>query len=135
VKAVIRCLTRLGNAVRPGLWKVDTYPFLRYIPGYLQELQEGHHEELTLFTSQLDHVRQQIESGDEVTPSFGKYVLERQKELDLSRSEAAYLAGSVFGAGSDTTASGIRISILAAACHPTEQQGVWEELARKERQR
>ena len=31
VKAVIRCLTRLGNAVRPGFWKVDTYPLLRSI--------------------------------------------------------------------------------------------------------
>lgn len=144
VKIVIRCLTRLGNAVRPGLWKVDTYPFLRlalfllflliltptvrYIPGYLQELREGHDEELTLFTSQLNHVRQKIERGDDVTPSFGTYVLDRQKELELSDSEAAYLVGSVFGAGSDTTASGISISVLAAACYPTEQQRVWEEL-------
>jgi len=145
VKAVIRCLTRLGNAIRPGFWKVDTYPFfrsiprillsnnsdlptLRFIPGYLQELQEGHYEELTLFTSQLDHVRQKIERGDEVTQSFGKYILERQKELDLSDNEAAYLAGSVFGAGSDTTASGISISVLAAACYPMEQQRLWEEL-------
>jgi hypothetical protein len=31
VKAVIRCLTRLGNAVRPGHWRVDTYPFLRLV--------------------------------------------------------------------------------------------------------
>ena len=46
----------------------------------------------------------------------------------MSDSEAAYLVGSVFGAGSDTTASGISISVLAAACYPTEQQRVWEEL-------
>ena len=29
VKSVIQCLTRLGNNLRPGLWKVDAYPFLR----------------------------------------------------------------------------------------------------------
>lgn len=29
VKAVTRCLTRLGNAVRPGYWKVDVYPLLK----------------------------------------------------------------------------------------------------------
>jgi cytochrome P450 len=46
----------------------------------------------------------------------------------LSDNEAAYLAGSVFGAGSDTTAAGISISVLAAACYPMEQQRVWEEL-------
>jgi cytochrome P450 len=105
-------------------------PVLRYIPGYLHDLQEGHDEELKLFTSQLNHVRQKIERGDEMTQSFGKYVLERQKELKLSDNEAAYLVGSIFGAGSDTTASGISISVLAAACYPIEQQQVWEELER-----
>ena len=29
VQAVNRCLTRLGLNLRPGLWKVDIYPFLR----------------------------------------------------------------------------------------------------------
>ncbi len=69
-----------------------------------------------------------MECGDEVPLSFGKYLLERQKELELSDNETAYLAGSMFGAGSDTTASAISISILAAACYPKEQLKVWEEL-------
>lgn len=29
VMAVNRCLTRLGVTLRPGVWKVDVYPFLR----------------------------------------------------------------------------------------------------------
>ncbi|KAJ3503289.1 hypothetical protein NLJ89_g8497 [Agrocybe chaxingu] len=29
VRAVYRCLTRLGFALRPGAWKVDAYPFLK----------------------------------------------------------------------------------------------------------
>ena len=29
IQAVNRCLTRLGNTLRPGVWKVDAYPFLR----------------------------------------------------------------------------------------------------------
>jgi hypothetical protein len=74
VQAVNRCLTRLGVNLRPGLWRVDIYPFLRYlsrnvkarsvsdiisryIPGYLQELQDGHAEELKLFKDQLEEVR------------------------------------------------------------------------------
>ncbi|KAF9527924.1 cytochrome P450 [Crepidotus variabilis] len=128
VQAVIRCLTRLGNNLRPGIWKVDTYPFLKYIPGYLKELQDGHSEELGLFKNQLSTVRQQLERGDEVPQSFGKYLIERQKELELSDDETAYLAGSMFGAGSDTTASAISISVMAAACYPEYQQRVWEEL-------
>jgi hypothetical protein len=79
VQAVNRCLARLGNNLRPGIWRVDNWPFLRYvswgyrcyhyrllncrsryIPGYLKELQDGHKEELTLFTSQLNEVREKM---------------------------------------------------------------------------
>ena len=68
------------------------------------------------------------ERGQELPQSFGKYLLERQKELELSDNETAYLAGSMFGAGSDTTASAISISIMAAACFPKAQAKVQEEL-------
>ena len=74
ILAVNRCLARLGNTLRPGVWKVDVFPFLRfesiyylrndashllhrYIPGYLAELHDGHAEELTLFKQQLQGIR------------------------------------------------------------------------------
>jgi len=114
--------------LRPGLWKVDIYPFLRYIPGYLKELQDGHKEELGLFKTQLGLVKAQMERGEEVPQSFGKYLLERQSELELSDDETAYLAGSMFGAGSDTTASAISVAVLASACYPEARAKVQAEL-------
>ena len=70
-----------------------------------------------------------LKEKDQETPqSFGKYLLERQQELELSDNETAYLAGSMFGTGSDTTASAISISIMAAACFPKAQAKVQEEL-------
>ncbi|PFH44843.1 hypothetical protein AMATHDRAFT_72169 [Amanita thiersii Skay4041] len=128
IASVNVCLTRLGNNLRPGIWKVDFYPFLRYIPGYLKELQDGHTEELDLFKRKLYEVRDKLARGEEVPNCFGKYLLERQKELELSDGETAYLAGSMFGAGSDTTASAISITVLAAACYPEAQARVQEEL-------
>ena len=168
ILAVNRCLSRLGNTLRPGVWKVDVFPFLRfesicylpnvashllcrYIPGYLTELHDGHAEELTLFKQQLQGIRLSMvcfylgcflairltelisdgnikEKGQETPQSFGKYLLERQQELELNDNETAYLAGSMFGAGSDTTASAISISIMAAACFPKAQAKVQEEL-------
>jgi cytochrome P450 len=71
---------------------------------------------------------QKKEKDQETPQSFGKYLLERQQELELSDNETAYLAGSMFGAGSDTTASAISISIMAAACFPKAQAKVQEEL-------
>ncbi|KAF8956228.1 cytochrome P450 [Flammula alnicola] len=127
VQAVIRCLTLLGNTLRPGVWKVDAYPILRYVPGYLKELKDGHAEELELFKSQLNEVRMKA-VREEIPDSFGKYLLEKQKELELTDGETAYLAGSMFGAGSDTTASAISIGVLAAACYPEAQAKVQQEL-------
>jgi len=40
----------------------------------------------------------------------------------------AYLAGSLFGAGSDTTAVAIMVVVMAAACHAEAQEKVQEEL-------
>ena len=117
----------------------------RYVPGYLQELRDGHVEELDLFKRQLSEVRLKAvhyhfllvgyhslfvlqERGGQIPDSFGKYLLEKQKELGLSDNETAYLAGSMFGAGSDTTASAISIAVLAAACYPKAQAKVQEEL-------
>ncbi|KAG2024042.1 cytochrome P450 [Coprinopsis cinerea AmutBmut pab1-1] len=130
VIAVNRCLTRLGNTLRPGVWRVDVYPFLRYVPGYLKELKDGHAEELSLFKRQLNVVKQAMDRGEEVPQSFGKYLLERQAELELSDDETAYLAGSMFGAGSDTTASAISVAVLASACYPEAQKRIHEELDR-----
>ena len=43
-----------------------------------------------------------LQENNEARPSFGKYVLEQQAFYHLSDDEAAYLAGTMFGAGSDT---------------------------------
>ncbi|TFK58805.1 hypothetical protein BDN72DRAFT_739591, partial [Pluteus cervinus] len=61
-------------------------------------------------------------------PSFGKYLLEQQASLGPSFDETAYLPVSMFGHGSDTTASGISVGDLTAACYPEVQQRVQEEL-------
>jgi len=40
----------------------------------------------------------------------------------------AYLAGSLFGAGSDTTAVAIMYVVMASACYPKAQEKVQEQL-------
>lgn len=60
VVAVNRCLKRFGQVIRPGAYLVDTYPILKYVPGYLTELRKWHQEELALFQEQLNLVREQM---------------------------------------------------------------------------
>ncbi|KAF8871701.1 cytochrome P450 [Infundibulicybe gibba] len=95
----------------------------RYIPGYLKELQQGRKEELDLFKTHLEE-----DSPTPPPPSFSTYLLSQQKSLALFDSETAYLTGSMFGAGSDTTASAISISVLVAALYPETYARVRVEL-------
>lgn len=60
IQTVHHCLKRLGQTIRPGAYLVDSFPILRYIPGYLTELKKWHQEELALFQGQLDLVREHM---------------------------------------------------------------------------
>lgn len=58
VVQINRGMSRFGQAMRPGAYLVDTYPILKYVPGYLTELKKWHQEELALFQGQLNVVRE-----------------------------------------------------------------------------
>lgn len=127
IPLINRCLVRIGRAVRPGAHIVDDLPWLKSVPFYGKQLRGYHREELALFRRQMQTTRDDIASK-KAPPSFGKYLVERQHELELEDNEAAYLAGSMFGAGSETTGSAISVVIMAAACFPDAQTVVQNEL-------
>ncbi|KAG1740507.1 cytochrome P450 [Suillus paluster] len=112
--------------MRPGAYLVDRVPLLRYLPGYGKQLTEWHHVELKLYRQQLGRVKS--EDQNKAGPSITKTLLEHTEDHQLSPDEMSYLAGSLFGAGVDTTAVGITAAIMAAACHPLAQAKVHEEL-------
>ncbi|EGN97518.1 hypothetical protein SERLA73DRAFT_169832 [Serpula lacrymans var. lacrymans S7.3] len=120
-------LRRFQTLMRPGALYVEAYPFLKYVPGYASYLETWRREESQLFHEQLDRVRGEL-AADQAGPSFARYLLEHQDEHKLSNEEMAYLAGSLFGAGSDTTAVALTVLIMAAARHPEAQARVQKEL-------
>ncbi|KAG1726484.1 cytochrome P450 [Suillus lakei] len=92
-------LLTLFKVVVPGAYLVDTIPWLKYLP----------------WNNNVD-----------IGPSFGRYLLEN--DYGLTESEQAFLAGSFFAAGSDTTAAGICTVLMAAACFPEQQAKVHAEI-------
>ncbi|KAJ7130774.1 cytochrome P450 [Mycena crocata] len=130
VREVNASQARLGAALVPGTYMVDAYPWLRYVPGDLSELRRQHQIELTctLFKSQLESVRAQLAAKKDPKPCFARTIIERQDGYGLSDNEAAYLAGSMFGAGAGTSSSAISIVIMAAAVFPETQHKVQEQL-------
>lgn len=113
--------------MRPGAFLVDRVPLLRYWPGYGKQISEWHREELELYRHQLRRVESEMDQN-KAGPSFTRTLLENAEEHQLSKDEMSYLAGSLFGAGSDTTAVAITVAIMAAACYPAAQAKVHEEL-------
>ncbi|KAG1785059.1 cytochrome P450 [Suillus plorans] len=118
---------RFGQAMKLGAYLVDAYPILRFVPGYRSQLNAWHKEELTFYDGQLDAVQRQMREGT-ARPSFARFILEHQKQYQLEDKGLGYLAGVIFGAGSDTTASAITIMMMAAATHTDVQARVQEEL-------
>ncbi|KAF8549251.1 cytochrome P450 [Imleria badia] len=122
---VIRIHQALRNsqhAMRPGEYLVDLIPLLKWVPGYGRDLKEFHKFEMQLYKEQMD--RERNCSGN----SLMRMLLENTNQHQLERDEMAYLAGSLFGAGSDTSAVAITNMIMAAACYPEAQKRVQEEL-------
>jgi hypothetical protein len=67
VQAINKFGHRLGHALRPGAYHVDSYPILKYFPGQWKRDGAQHHkEELALFAGQLDKVREGIRTGQGV---------------------------------------------------------------------
>ncbi|GHJ87894.1 hypothetical protein NliqN6_4296 [Naganishia liquefaciens] len=128
IQLVNRCGDRLGQTLRPGSFKVESLPWLRYVPNYTKTIDQWHADELALFRGQLDSARQRLKESS--ISCFTRFISEKQQEYRLSDNECAYLCGSLFGAGSDTSASAISIVIMAAAVFPEAQRRVQEELDR-----
>ena len=60
VKGIVRVSQHLGKALQPGAYLVDTYPFLKHIPGYLRHLHKIHEEELVFFHGLIADVKRKL---------------------------------------------------------------------------
>ena len=63
VKGIIRVTRHFNDTLRPGAYLVDTYPFLKHIPGYLRHLYKYHEEELVLFHELIADTKRKIVRG------------------------------------------------------------------------
>ncbi|KAG1748503.1 cytochrome P450 [Suillus paluster] len=116
------------TTLRPGAYLVDSIPWLKYLPWYGRELKRAFQDSKQLYTTRLNRVKQQIQSNEDVGPSFAKYMLQNIQYHNLTEIEMAFLAGGFFVAGIDTTTLSICTIFMAAALFPEEQAKVQAEL-------
>ncbi|TXT09082.1 hypothetical protein VHUM_02556 [Vanrija humicola] len=132
IRKVVEGGKHLGILLRPGNYALfNANAWLRHVPGTLRTVHRWAADELALYRSQLDDVQRLLSvDPSSVAPCFATYLLENKAKFELEDDDIAYLLGSVFGAGSDTSSSAISIVVMAAATHVAEQKAVQAELDR-----
>ena len=100
VKGIVRVSQQLGKALQPGAYLVDTYPFLKHIPGYLRHLHKIHEEELVFFHGLIADVKRKLvrasffERGFEIAQMMATRIRARRPILS---SRTCSRSGRAFG--------------------------------------
>ncbi|KAG2133740.1 cytochrome P450 [Suillus clintonianus] len=128
IREARQLIKRIRFVMHPGAYLVDLIPWLKYLPWYAPELKDEFERTKRLYTDQLNRVRQQMQGNVDIGPSFAKHMLEKEQLYGLTETEMAYVAGALFGAGTEMTAMAICTVLMAAAHFPEEQAKVQEEL-------
>jgi cytochrome P450 len=122
----------------PGKYLVESFPILKYVPDALApwkaDIKARGREEAAANLALVDVVRSDLarakSQGDDIPDSLCKLLLElREKEhIPLSDRNFSYIPASLFGAGSDTTASTLCTAFLALVTHPEALNAAHHEL-------
>ncbi|KAK0442523.1 cytochrome P450, partial [Desarmillaria tabescens] len=96
---MVRDSRRFRMVILPGAYLVDTIPILRWVPGYLAELKRWHQDSLVLIRRCLGRIQTRMDAEEDVPACFRKDLLNNKK---MTFDQAAYFAGAMFGAGSNT---------------------------------
>lgn len=122
----------------PGKYMVETFPVLKHVPDILApwkvDIKNHGREEAAANMALVDVVRSDLarakSQGDDIPDSLCKLLLElcEREHIPLSDRDFSFIPASLFGAGSDTTASTLCTAFLALVTHPEALKAAHEEL-------
>ncbi|KAI4914950.1 hypothetical protein J4E90_004987 [Alternaria incomplexa] len=122
----------------PGKYLAESFPILKHVPDALApwkaDIKARGREEAAANMALVDVVRSDLArakvQGDDIPDSLCKLLLElREKEhIPLSDRNFSYIPASLFGAGSDTTASTLCTAFLALVTHSESLHAAHHEL-------
>ena len=122
----------------PGKYMVESFPILKHIPDMLAPWKadikahgrEEAAENMTLVNGVRSDLARAKSQGTTIPDSLCKLLLElREKEpIPLSDRDFSFIPASLFGAGSDTTASTLCTALLALTTHPSALHAAHAEL-------
>ncbi|OTB02535.1 hypothetical protein M426DRAFT_62206 [Hypoxylon sp. CI-4A] len=113
---------------------MDFLPVLQMLPTWMlptkQRAVKNHRRENALYRSHWDKTKADILSSDKPNPSFSVGLVRAQNKHGFDDDFAAYIAGTLLEAGTDTTANTLIWFVCAMLIFPEVQQRAREELDR-----
>ncbi|TFK80623.1 cytochrome P450 [Polyporus arcularius HHB13444] len=124
-------VARIGSAVVPGRYLVDIFPAMEHLPTWMakwkREGLEWHERETEMFEEFNEGVGDRMAKGESPT-CFVASLIETEERHGLTKKEAAWLAGIMFAAGSETTSASMMNFVLAMLLFPDTMQKAQAEL-------
>ncbi|KAH9950527.1 cytochrome P450 [Amylocystis lapponica] len=120
-------MARLSKATVPGAFLCDIIPILKYAPSWVPFKREAIIGRAVLdevMKKPLEHVKREMAMGT-ARPSLTQDLLDTEHATaDAARLEhrVKWLAGALYGAGSETTGATVEVLILAMAMNPEKQR-------------
>ncbi|THH03981.1 hypothetical protein EW146_g10300 [Bondarzewia mesenterica] len=131
IKNVNDFVARVARAGLPGAHLVEFFPWMIYIPRSLakwkREAQDWHVNDSRMLEGLFNEVRDRVAEG-EVRPSLASTLIEDSGRHNLSHHENAWVAGTMYAAGSETTAGVMAWWMLAMVAYPETQKRAQAEL-------
>ncbi|KAG0143259.1 hypothetical protein CROQUDRAFT_192603 [Cronartium quercuum f. sp. fusiforme G11] len=122
------CNDQMVRTAVPGAYLVDSLPLLNLLPTFLSPWKV-HAASVFSQTRDLFEELYRESVADKIGGEcFVKRIEELRDEYELEDDQAFFLAGAMFGAGSDTTADAIETFIFAMTLYPDVAQRAQAEL-------
>ncbi|KAF8885234.1 cytochrome P450 [Gymnopilus junonius] len=129
-------LEMISQATMPGAFIADIFPIFRHVPSWVpfisckKEAQEGRAMIEHLVETPFEHVIKDITAG-RAPPSFTHDLLADSSDADNEteyKHAVLWSAGSLYGAGGETTYTTVLVFLICMARHPEIQKKAQEEL-------
>ncbi|KAJ7309253.1 cytochrome P450 [Mycena albidolilacea] len=122
-------IRRLVRATLPGAFLVEILPVMKRLPSWMakwkKEGLEWHRKDTILFQGIMNDAKDLARSGN-LSPCFAGHLIENPR--DLTEKESAWVAATMFGAGSETVAAALCVFILAMTLYPNVMRTAQAEL-------
>ncbi|KAI0052221.1 cytochrome P450 [Auriscalpium vulgare] len=131
MKTIDVFMSHLKIATIPGAYLAEFFPLMRHIPSrfaqWKREAETWFSQDTANFEGLFDYATQKMGQGTEHR-SLAAILMDNAEKFDVSRTESAWLAGTIYAAGFDTTSTMVSWWFLAMVAHPEYQARAQAEI-------